>query len=636
MIPPRHPHAPHFPHAARALLGCSLLLVAFATLSYTAVLSKSATYDEPLHAVGAWLHLWKHDFRVNPEDPPLWHYWAALPNGPGALKVDLHSQRYARVADDIYNEWPFVVDTLYRTSGNNADAFIDRSRFMMVLVGIGLGALVGWWSWRLGGAVAAVVSTAAFALDPNFLGHAALVKNDVASALAMLACTIAVWRAGRRLTWNNMLAVGLLCAAAINIKFSGLLIGPIGAALLIARALLPAPWSCFGAEHRRKRQKLLAALAVCLTAAAVSYVGTWGTYGFRFRPGPDPNAHLNVQRMIEYTAYNELLARSGGTPPTTRQAQAWRPGPVTAAILTMEKHHLLPQAWLTGLLYTYQSALVRQTFLLGDYSITGWWYYFPIAMAVKSPLALIVAALLSLAVGITVLRRSRLTDDAREDSARSTGTWTTLCLLLPPAMYLLFAMRSNLNLGLRHVLAVYPFVYIAIGLAAAYGWKHRPRLARIVTAALALALAGESLAAFPDYIAFFNAAAGGSRGGLLLLGDSNLDWGQDLKQVAQWQQDHPNVRLYLCYFGTADPWAYGIKYINVAGGYPFGPTFQTPSDPGVIAISATNLQGIYGNDEMRQAYSTLRRSRPLAVLGGTIYLYDWPPKSAPPVPAHAP
>ncbi len=74
-----------------ALAAIAALLVTFAALAFFAVSSKSPTYDEPLHALGAWQHLWLHDFRVNPEDPPLWHYWAALPNGPHAIKSDTHS-----------------------------------------------------------------------------------------------------------------------------------------------------------------------------------------------------------------------------------------------------------------------------------------------------------------------------------------------------------------------------------------------------------------------------------------------------------------------------------------------------------------------------------------------------------------
>src|SRR5688500_8482112 len=98
--PPAPPPAPPVPaqepppprrasRSRRAVVAALALLARFAGLAWFAVDTKAPTYDEPLHALGAWLHLHHRDFRVNPEDPPLWHYWAALPNGPGAIRADL-------------------------------------------------------------------------------------------------------------------------------------------------------------------------------------------------------------------------------------------------------------------------------------------------------------------------------------------------------------------------------------------------------------------------------------------------------------------------------------------------------------------------------------------------------------------
>jgi hypothetical protein len=113
-----------------------------------------------------------------------------------------------------------------------------------------------------------------------------------------------------------------------------------------------------------------------------------------------------------------------------------------------------------------------------------------------------------------------------------------------------------------------------------------------------------------------------------LVGDSSLDWGQDLRLLAQWQQEHPDQRLYLCYFGTADPSAYGVHASYIAhptGWPPWGPWEQDLRQPGTLAMSATNLQVIYGPEELRENYRKIFGSlKPKEVLGGTIYLYDWP------------
>ena len=112
-------------------------------------------------------------------------------------------------------------------------------------------------------------------------------------------------------------------------------------------------------------------------------------------------------------------------------------------------------------------------------------------------------------------------------------------------------------------------------------------------------------------------------GGIRLLSDSNLDWGQDLPLLAHWQAAHPNTRLYLCYSGSSDPAAYGVDYINMPKGYFLNPQSQMPDKPGVIAVSAMRLQGVYLEDDLRAYYTSLAKQRPREVLGGSIYLFDF-------------
>jgi hypothetical protein len=183
------------------------------------------------------------------------------------------------------------------------------------------------------------------------------------------------------------------------------------------------------------------------------------------------------------------------------------------------------------------------------------------------------------------------------------------------------SLRSHLNIGLRHVLPVYPFLFIFLGVAAARGYRRWPGPSRWIIAAFILALSLETLAAFPDFIPFFNIAAGGSRGGLRLLGDSNIDWGQELPDLARWQQHHPDRLIYLAYFGTADPHYYGIRYLDVSQA---PPARQSPSisAPPVYAISAALLQIPYPNPSTRDFYASLLRQRPIEVLGGSFYIFD--------------
>jgi hypothetical protein len=292
-------------------------------------------------------------------------------------------------------------------------------------------------------------------------------------------------------------------------------------------------------------------------------------------------------------------------------------------MMWLDEHHVFPQAWTFGLFHTYQSALSRPTFLNGEYSFVGWWYYFPLTMLYKASLTLIISIIAAALIGAAAWKRRGPISFDR--------AWLAMCLALPPLLYLAAAMKSNLNLGLRHVLPVYPFIFIGMGLAARYLHVRTPVMAKRAFAAVAVVMLAEALYAFPNFIAFFNVAYGGPRGGIHLLSDSNLDWGQDLKLLAEWRQKHPQGRLHLSYFGTADPWAYGIEnYINFPGGYKFGPKYELSNEPGTLAVSATMLQGVYTPDSMRSIYQSLRyKLTPFEVLGGTIYLYHWPPAELP-------
>jgi len=211
-------------------------------------------------------------------------------------------------------------------------------------------------------------------------------------------------------------------------------------------------------------------------------------------------------------------------------------------------------------------------------------------------------------------------------NVNSATHWTFICLIAPPLIYFVVAMSQQLNLGVRHVLMIYPFAFILTGMMMARILE-RFRIARITMIGAGLCLLVETTAAFPNFIPFFNVFAGGSRGGLSILGDSNLDWGQDLPALATWQNAHPDRTLYLSYFGTVPPESYGLRYVNLSGGYKWNSEIVWPPKfPGVVAMSATQVQGIYLSVEGRQAYKVLiDRCKLFEVLNGSIYLYELPP-----------
>jgi len=710
---------------------CTLFLLLFVLLSYSAVRGKSPTFDEPVQALGAWANLHLHDYRINFEDPPLWKYWAALPNSTASITFNGKDHAWEAMSDDVYLGWELANRTLFQTPGNDGAAFINRSRFMMVLLGCGLGIILTIWAWQIGGPMAAMITAGLYSLDPNLIGHAGLVKNDVALGLMLLAVFHACWRAGRALTIPNAAAIAILMAVAVNTKFSALLLLAMLAVVFAIRAALPGPWMVLGRNLNGMAARAAAAAALLATVAGVCVFGIWASYGFRWNPAPDPGIQLNTRRHAleaaqyrfqaehpqppvpafdpvatplsryveelntELGRYRELLNDAGSDLPRSALSPASRDR-VSASLVRLQQsydqlaaalerarailattpardpraghdgdaefmarqlayasrasalnkeynlrliryyeevgdtapdafiglvnvlldHHLLPSAWLHGVLFVHARSMVRSSYLLGETSATGWWYYFPLAMLFKTPVGTLLAFLMSFVLGVRVIARRR-----REMAF----IWTAACVAVPFTIHLGWAMGSNLNIGLRHILPVYPLMYLGAGVLLATAIERVGRPVAIAAGVCGALVAAESLSAFPNYIAYFNApASAASRQGLDLLADSNLDWGQDLPLLAAWQQHNPNVRLAFgpamhlesasgSYFGTVDPEYYGIKadplYLNQ-------PNVADIERTHVLAISATYLQGVYGGP-----FASFKDRTPLAVLGGTIYLY---------------
>jgi hypothetical protein len=234
-------------------------------------------------------------------------------------------------------------------------------------------------------------------------------------------------------------------------------------------------------------------------------------------------------------------------------------------------------------------------------------------MVVKAPVATLLAVAGSLAIGIWYVRsRWRQWRDF---------AWPLACLLVPFALYMTSVMSSNLNIGQRHVLPVYSMIYVTAGALIALAWRRWGRPVAVGAATLGVMLMLESVLVWPNYIAYFNFAVGGSRGGLHLLADSNLDWCQDLPLIARWQREHPDAPpLALACFGddiATEPAYWGIRFVPLESGVPKPDTLQNH----IIAVSATHIQGVYRNPI--QDFVWYQDKKPLEVLGGTIYLFDF-------------
>lgn len=237
------------------------------------------------------------------------------------------------------------------------------------------------------------------------------------------------------------------------------------------------------------------------------------------------------------------------------------------------------------------------SFLLGHTAANGWWYFYPVALAVKTPLPLLLLGLYGL--GLLTLRGWRSAD---------------IYLLAPAACFtsiLVFCcLYSHINIGVRHVLIAYPLLAIGAAYAIVSGWQQwHSRLARPALAALLLWQVSMLVIAYPDYLAYFNPIAGQHPERILV--DSDLDWGgQDLRRLEQVLAARRVQQLWLGYQGTADLSRERLP--------PFMPLKPNQPVSGWVAITMITLQ------ENQAGYGWLTRYRPVQRVGKSIELYYIP------------
>jgi 4-amino-4-deoxy-L-arabinose transferase-like glycosyltransferase len=251
----------------------------------------------------------------------------------------------------------------------------------------------------------------------------------------------------------------------------------------------------------------------------------------------------------------------------------------------------------------------REAFLLGQNRMHGWWQYFPVAFLVKTPLPTLILALMAL-VALALGKRRPLRDE--------------LVLALFPLTYGLFSLTSTINIGYRHLLPILPFLFIGMGRIANCELRIAIRGSKPLIVAFLIWLTVGTILISPHYLAYFNALAGGPDGGYRFLADSNTDWGQTLKALADYQRESDLGSVRLSIFTFLDPAAYGVEYEPIApmeGAAPVLPRRFNPA-PGTYAISATTLDGV--PLPLPSTYDWFRHREPVARVGHAMFIYQVP------------
>ena len=558
-------------HTLYEIAAVCLLLIVLALQLFLSVRKESQTWDEANH-IFAGYRSWTHgDYGLNPEHPPLVKLLATAPLLSSQPKVPALEERFFK--EDAFLRGK---EFLYQ---NDPDKILARTRTAAAILTL-LTALVVFFGTReMFGIGSAFVALTLLVFDPNLLAHGALITTDVGLSCFMFLSVYMFYRFVKSPSALRLILAGLAVGLVLAVKHTGLLILPILFLLTLGEIILQKQFS-------RHALKLLGSLVLI---ALIGWVVLWAFYRFRYDARPN-GLQLNPP-LAEYIK---------GLEPH----EAW-------PISTMARWHILPESYLYGLADVRLTANYYTSYVLGKVYAHGVWFYFPVAFLIKSTIGVLALLLLSL-----VVLAARRFNPHRE----------ILFLIVPVVFYLIVALTVGMNIGVRHILVVYVFLYVLIG-GATWALVRKRRTWAYIVGVLVLVHVASSVMAFPNYLAYANELWGGPSQTHKYLTDSNSDWGQQLKSVGQYLDQRGVKECWFVYFaaGVAEPSYYGIpcKPLPTINTLWLNEPIEVPETiNGPVLISASNLSGVEFGPGPLDPYGQFKLLKPTAVIDRGVFVFD--------------
>jgi len=539
----------------------------------------SVTIDEQVHILAGYRYWECGDYGINPEHPPLLKLVATWPirslhlteaYWPCGTRMTGNSEQYSEGARFLVN--------------NGIDRLVVSTRMAAASFSILLLLFVIMSAYEMFGPREALVAACLLILEPSLIAHGSLVTTDMAITASFFAAVYALYRYVKKPTGIRVFVLGLAVGVMLASKHSAVVGIGLLLLLLIADLVITHPKPIPPA--RANGAQTLRVLGACGIVGVIALLVLWCTYRFRFDPLPWPvKPETPEWRAVHSTRFPVIAAALEGT------------------ITLNERIHLLPEAYVRGLVHVAEQN-GQETHIFGKIYPRGRWFYFPIALSVKSSVPLLV--LLFLALFTTTLYNNR----RRE----------MLFVLFPSLGFLAASMTSGLNIGVRHILPIYPFL-ILVAAAAGVTWARRNSAYLAGLVILLVFGAVDAVRLFPSYIAFGNEFWGGTNKTYRVLGDSNVDWGQSLKLTKGYID---RLGIHNCWIVTDNLSiaAATLPCRRMPG--PFGAIMaydlieSAPSQiDGAVFLSASALP-----PELSDAYEPIFQATPQAVIGGSIFVYE--------------
>jgi hypothetical protein len=532
-----------------AIVGALLLNAAVQMILATR--EDAPTFDEPFH-IGAAVQKNHGELQWGADHPPFAQLLIGLP---------LRLHKFGEPAHDSeaidHDAYVRGKDLMYQGGEEHASRVLLLARLPIMAATLATLVVVFLFAQHLFGGWAGVLALVLASANPSVLAHGGLATTDMVLSGLLLTAVWAICRSyPSGSLYGSVAAASVIAGLALATKFTALPVIPVLAMMILWVSYRRRP-----ADRNSDRASWLTLASLPLAFVVVSVAMVWFVF-------------LLVDPELEYRP-RVLEAPSGLMERVATQLP-------------------MPETYRDGLRLQIQwDQAGRASFLFGEKYIGGKLIFYPAVLLMKSPIPLLLGFMAGL---ITWLRSGRSRSEL-------------LMILAAPAALLAFAMSSGTNLGIRHVLLAPLIMAVVAGGAAAAEARSRT----VIGAVLSIWALGGAWLSFPSHLAYINEAFGGSDNAYRLVGDSNVDWGQDLVRLRNWLHANPTSPVWLAYFGQAPVEEYGLDVL-----------IATPGDiqkiSGTFAVSVSAL-----NNAIPGPYDSLVAGRtPFAQIGHSILLYDLP------------
>jgi tetratricopeptide (TPR) repeat protein len=248
-------------------------------------------------------------------------------------------------------------------------------------------------------------------------------------------------------------------------------------------------------------------------------------------------------------------------------------------------------------------------YALGNYSDKGFMYFFPLSLLLKTPLPVLALMVYSV---FLIFRRKAYKDNA------------VIIIAAGVMIFVFVGIYASANVGLRYILPAYPLAFMFI----AASMRYRQNTGVLFSGLLFAALSLSNFLIHPHYQSYFNILIGKNDNAYKYFVDSNLDWGENLGNLAKYLKKEGSPELLLSYFGSASPAYYGLTYQDLGcdgldlaqDEKRFAHVNSDKPAKEYWAVSATCLVGLNYPDH--NWFSFLKDRKPVKVIGNNIFVYD--------------